>query len=251
MKYVSLGSMALIAAMALAGSALAEEPAAKKDGDAKPKRPALAQLLKNADANGDQKLDLAEIHAKLPNFPEDRFKALDKNQDGFLEASEIPKPRTDAPAPGGGAGRGEMMEKMRAADSDGDQRLSQAEFAAAFPNAPSERFATMDRNQDGFVDRADRQTQDQPLAEKKKKDGTEKAVKKDGAEKKKKDSPAGKEGAAYVSRLIEKNDADKDGRLTLAELQTAKPGFPEKTFAALDRDKDGALTTSDAPERAE
>ena len=87
---------------------------------------------------------------------------------------------------------------------------------------------------------------------KKKKDGAEKAVNQDGTEKKKKkDGAAGKDSAAYVSSLIEKNDADKDGRLTLAELQTSKPGFPEKTFTALDRDKDGALTATDAPEKAE
>jgi len=209
-----------------------EKPKAEK-----PKGPSLAQLLKNADANGDQKLDLAEIHTKAPKFPEKRFATLDKNQDGYLEASEMPKaPKADAESAGAGKdkGRAEMREKLKAADTDNDGKLSEAEYAAGFPNAPVERFAKLDRNSDGFVDRSDREDAEAAVGEKKKKGEAAQKVGK---------VPA--DTATYITNLVAKHDADKDGKLTKAELEAAKPGFPEKTFAEIDHDKDGALSAAD------
>lgn len=200
-------------------------------------KPTLARLLKNADSNGDQKLDLAEIHAKLPNFPADRFKTLDTNQDGFLEAGEFPQ-RPKAEGASAEAAKGEMGQKLKAADTDQDGKLSQAEFSAGFPNAPAERFAALDRNGDGFLDRSDRKESGEAKGEtkaqkEKSADGTGNA-----------DHPRG-EAAMYLKNLIKDNDTDKDGKLTKAELESAKPGFPEKTFAAMDRDQDGSLTEAD------
>ena len=229
----------LHAATPAEGDVSAEAPALKatkaaKDAKAKkPKAPPLAQLLKNADANGDQKLDLAEIHGKLPKFPETRFATLDKNKDGFLDASEMPKgPKADA----NGAAHSAMHAKLKAADTDQDGKLSQAEYTAGFPNAPVEHFAKLDRNSDGFVDQRDRDSADTPAPEKKMKKG----------DVKKKAGKIPADSAAYVTKLLAKHDADKDGKLTKAELETAKPGFPENNFAELDRNKDGVLSASDA-----
>lgn len=214
------------------GAAPTDAPGATEKPKAeKPKAPALAQLLKEADANGDQKLDLAEIQTKAPNYPQKRFTTLDTNQDGFLEAAEFPQ---KAKVEGDGTARGEMREKLKAADTDKDGKLSQAEYTAGFPNAPTERFAKLDRNSDGFVDRSDREGAEAAAGEKKKKGD---AAKKDGK------VPA--DTATYITDLVAKHDADKDGKLTKAELEAAKPGFPEKTFAAMDHDSDGALSAAD------
>lgn len=209
----------------------APAPAADVKKAEKPKAPPLAQLLKEADANGDQKLDLAEIQTKAPNYPQKRFTTLDTNQDGFLEAAEFPQ---KAKVEGDDTARGEMREKLKAADTDKDGKLSQAEYTAGFPNAPVERFAKLDRNSDGYVDRSDREDAESAAGTKKKKGD---AAKKDGK------VPA--DTATYITDLVAKHDADKDGKLTKAELDAAKPGFPEKSFATMDVDKDGALSAAD------
>lgn len=197
------------------------------------KKPALARLLKSADTNGDQKLDLAEIHARLPKFPAERFTGLDKNQDGFLEASEMPeRPKMEGQ---GGAKEGAGA-KLRAADTNQDGKLSPEEFSAGFPNAPAERFAALDRNQDGFVDRSDREALADATGQKNKNKGEGGHHKADGSV---------TAGVPYVKDLISAHDADKDGKLTKAELEAAKPGFPEKSFAAMDRNKDGVLSEAD------
>jgi Ca2+-binding EF-hand superfamily protein len=242
MNKIRFASLATLIALAPAAQLYAEAPAGdagpKADGAAK--KPTLARLLKSADANADQKLDLAEIHAKMPNFPAERFTALDKNQDGFLEASEVPTPpKTEA----AGEGRGAMGAKLQAADTDKDGKLSQAEFTAGFPNAPAERFARLDQNSDGFVDRSDRAAMEGAAGDKKKAEGGKKKA--DGE--KKKAGGAAADAAPYVKGLIAEHDADKDGKLTKAELEAAKPGFPEKNFAAMDRDKDGVISEADLP----
>ncbi len=242
MNKIRFASLAALIALAPAAQLYAEAPAGdagpKADGAAK--KPALARLLKSADANADQKLDLAEIHAKMPNFPAERFTALDKNQDGFLEASEVPTPpKTEA----AGEGRGAMGAKLQAADADKDGKLSQAEFTAGFPNAPAERFARLDQNSDGFVDRSDRAALEAKAGDKKNAEAGKKKA--DGG--KKKTDGAVKDAVPYVKGLIAEHDADKDGKLTKAELEAAKPGFPEKSFTDMDRDKDGVISEADLP----
>jgi len=238
MNTLRFASLAALLALAPAASLHAEAPAgdAGPGADGKAKKPALARLLKSADANSDQKLDLAEIHAKLPNFPAERFTALDKNQDGFLEAGEMPAPPNTEAA---GEGRGAVGAKLKAADTDQDGKLSQAEFSAAFPNAPAERFARLDQNSDGFVDRSDRAALEGAAGDKKKAEGG----------KKKAGSPPA-DAVAYVKGLIAQHDADKDGKLTKAELEAAKPGFPEKNFTEMDRDNDGVISEADLPASA-
>lgn len=235
MNTIRFASLATLIALAPAAHLYAEAPAgdAGPEADGKAKKPALARLLKEGDTNSDQKLDLAEIHAKLPNFPEERFTTLDKNKDGLLEAAELPTPaKAEAP----GEGRAAAGGKLRAADTDQDGKLSQAEFTAAFPNAPAERFARLDQNADGFVDKSDRAAMEGAAGDKVKAEGG-----------KKKAEGTASSAAPYVKNMIAEHDADKDGKLTRAEVEAAKPGFPEKNFAAMDRDKDGVISEADLP----
>jgi hypothetical protein len=138
-KTPSLIAAALLAVTA--GAALAQS-AATPDADA-PSPP-----RKPLDANKDGVVDRSEAaaHPRLAA----RFDTLDKNKDGKLDRSEMPRP------PHGRHGRrGADGHSFVRLDTDKDGRISKAE-AAAEPKF-AERFARMDANQDGYVDRADRE----------------------------------------------------------------------------------------------
>lgn len=223
---------ATLAACALFGAT--STPALDEGAGARPvraagERPAPGQLLRHADTDGDGKVSLAEIHAKMPHFPAERFAMLDKNADGFLDKGEISEARP-AMAP-------EMMEKLRAADTNQDRRVSQEEFAAQFPEAPAGRFVALDRNGDGFLDRQDR-------------DAPPKRGPADGAPSPDVRKRADADARVYLEKLVRNHDQDGDGRLTMAELSAAKHGFPETVFGALDRNGDGVLTQADAVAQA-
>ena len=60
--------------------------------------------MKRLDSNGDGKLDAAELKASMDTS----FKAWDRNENGVLEAEEMPRPpRGPKPPNGPGIGRGE------------------------------------------------------------------------------------------------------------------------------------------------
>lgn len=52
-----------------------------------------------------------------------------------------------------------------------------------------------------------------------------------------------------MAQAFEKADADGDGKVTLDELRTALPDFPEQAFTRLDQDGDGALVQDEMPRR--
>ena len=79
--------------------------------------------------------------------------AWDSNKDGKLQRGELPRHHGHKGRRGpGGEGHGARFASL---DKDGDRRVSKAE-AAAEPGF-AERFARLDANSDGFVDRADRE----------------------------------------------------------------------------------------------
>lgn len=100
----------------------------------------LAQL----DKNGDGVIDRGEA-AAAPRLAE-RFDQIDTNKDGKLSADE----RTQARS---GMRHHDRHGKWKALDTDKDGRVSRAE-AAADPKL-AERFAELDADKNGYLDRAD------------------------------------------------------------------------------------------------
>jgi Ca2+-binding EF-hand superfamily protein len=135
MKNGMILCMALAAAAAAGAWAQAE--AATAGGQ-------VAQILRQADANGDGKVTYEELKAVRPQVTEERFKAADKNGDGVLSRED----RADTDATAGGAG---MLAKLKEADTNGDRKLSREEAQAAFPQAAEKLFDKADRDGDGFV----------------------------------------------------------------------------------------------------
>jgi len=128
--------------------------------------------LRAADANNDGDLTLAEITAKFPDFPKERFAEMDKNGDGVLNQKDRPaRPpqgegpgagRGDGPGdgPGPGAGRSPRGDGLgaclREADADKDGKTTFEEAKAKCPEVTRERFDRMDRNKDGVLSAEDR-----------------------------------------------------------------------------------------------
>jgi len=212
---------------ALAPGLASAEDQPRPNRDNTPQRTGPGHLFDVADGDGDGKLTLQELQAKRPGFPAARFTAMDKNGDGVIERSELSLPQPqNAPA-------NPFLARIRAADTDQDQRVSKAEFSAAFPKAPEARFASLDRNGDGFIDQKDRRGETNTVSPQNRQRPAAKASDRDGAN-------------AYLEKLVAQNDTDQDGRVTLAELTLEKRGFPADVFGALDRNKDGVLTAADA-----
>lgn len=113
---------------------------------------AAPRMQAKPDANGDGVISKEEA-AKFPRLAE-KFAELDKDRDGKLARAELPMHR------GGMRGQADGMRSqhrgMRALDADGDGRISRTEMQAG-KDGMDERFARMDVNKDGYIDKADRQ----------------------------------------------------------------------------------------------
>jgi Ca2+-binding EF-hand superfamily protein len=173
------------------------------------------------DTNGDGFIDRSEAaaHPRLAAT----FDTLDTNKDGRLSAGERPKRdgkwgRKGHGGPSGMRGHGDWHGKL---DTDKDGRISRAEAAANEKFAA--RFAEMDLNNDGYIDKTDhearaKQRRDQWFA------------------------------AA---------DTDRDGKLSRAEVdaadstrrQAAHQGMQARAaerFAAMDSNQDGRISRDEA-----
>ena len=130
MRSAPLFTMIFAAAAANAGDA---------SGPGKPDRPTL-------DPNGDGIVTREEAKA-YPRLTAD-FDVADANKDGQLDATEMNAHRDRM--------RSEMRaradERWKAADTDGDGKLSLAEAQASMPQM-AERFQKFDANKDGYVSR--------------------------------------------------------------------------------------------------
>lgn len=100
--------------------------------------------LKEADTNGDRKLSREEAQAAFPQAAGKLFDKADRDGDGFLTVEEVKQ----------GLG-----EKLRQADGNGDGKLSPEEAKAVFPRMNDRLFQRLDRNQDGFLSKEDRNKQ--------------------------------------------------------------------------------------------
>ena len=228
---------ALSVAVALAltsGAAFAQLQQASPD-HAKPRM--------QMDVNQDGVIDRTEA-AKAPKLAE-RFDQLDTNKDGKLSAEERQQmggKHRDG-AMGGGHGR------MMALDTDKDGRISRAE-AEAGKGKLAGRFDQMDVNKDGYVDRADMQarmsqqraeffkgadankdgrvTRDEFIVE----HGARKAQRSEqrtqngqatGKQMPVRQAPTDQQQIEFAGKAFDRMDANKDGALTRAEFDAAKP----------------------------
>ncbi|AMO71831.1 hypothetical protein AZE99_08190 [Sphingorhabdus sp. M41] len=110
-----------------------------------------------ADTNGDGELTQAEMEAARSARRAERFARADKDGNGKLsqeEAQAMHGKRGDRGMRGKGHKRGgHGMAMMRNADTNGDQKISQAEFTAA----ALARFDKADTNNDGKLTKEERQ----------------------------------------------------------------------------------------------
>lgn len=110
-------------------------------------------------------------------------------------------------------------------DTDGNGSVTRAEIDAR----TAERFARLDGDRDGFVTKAEMTAHHEAMKAKR----AERAEKRSGDHVKHRTEHAGKRGDHFARR-----DADKDGRLSLAEFQAGGA----KRFERLDADKNGTVT---------
>ena len=175
MKKSTLITLLAGSAMMLAGTAAQAQPGRGHDGHDRsgPGRGGMehGMMLRAADANGDNSITRAEVDA----LQAEMFAWMDRNGDGYLdEADQSPMrqrmramheadpDRADRPEGEGrrehrrGGGerggpdgeRGERGERgLRGADTDGDNRISRAEFLGV--EHPG--FARLDQNSDGVI----------------------------------------------------------------------------------------------------
>jgi len=131
--------------------------------------------------------------------------------------------------PGGpGGSPGEWINRLRAADTNGDGKLSLEEWRAAMGTDRDERFHQMDRDNTGEVsiaEIANRMRQRQRSST----------------------PPSAEDRRAYLERMILQLDMNGDGKLSWDEVQAGRPGMPRDAFDRLDRNNDGVLSLEDAP----
>jgi len=206
--------------------------------------PRMREMFNKADANADGKVTLDEMHALRPQFPAERFKALDRNGDGALSKEDLPSGM--GPGEGPGHAGPPLMALLKKADTDQDQRVTLDELKAAAPAFIEEWFKKLDRNGDGALSEEDRPERPEP--------GQRRA-----GERPRKDKPApgkgrlgpgrrGGEARPQRGQFIEKlrqGDANADGKITYEEARTMFPNMPEHAFRRIDRNRDGALTAED------
>jgi Ca2+-binding EF-hand superfamily protein len=219
--------------------------------------PRLAERLKEMDTNKDGAISLDEFLARR----EGGFARLDKNGDGFIDASDIAataKENVDY----------RIKRFLKDFDTDRDGKVTKEEFAAR----AKDRFAMRDLDSDGVIGPEDLPPGKRDRAMRKKegaeKEGTKEEGKGrgwfslerlmgrtdkrfarldqngDGVIDAADFEAASAERVAYqAKRMMKRFDADGDGKISKAEFER----FAKERFTRLDLDDDGKITEMDLP----
>jgi len=245
MSRLLFGLLAVVLTVVLTGSLSAQERKARGPGAAQ-----IMKRLKAADANGDGFLTKDEAPERL----RERFDEADANGDGKLDPEELKRvvaefvKRTSP-------GLAELLEQVKAVDTDGNGKLSLKESL----QSTKQRFAKVDTNSNGKLEEqelkpvlADLVKQFPALAKTIRREltvidtnGDHVLSIEEATEKQKKD--------------FKRADTDDDGQLDSEELTRAlvrlfKPGpsIPREIlerFKEADANGDGKLTEEEAPDR--
>ena len=193
------------------------------------------------DANGDGVIDRAEA-AKAPRLAA-KFDQLDTDKDGRLSAGERPQ-RMHGKRGGGRGG-----DRLQALDTDKDGRISRTEANAGNAGFAA-RFTEMDANKDGYLDRSDRElrmtreraaffggadankdgklSRDEFVVEQgargaERREQFAKRAETAGKPPKARQAPTDAEQLQRAGAAFDRMDANKDGTVTKAEFDAAKP----------------------------
>ncbi|MCP4643238.1 MAG: hypothetical protein GY851_22515 [bacterium] len=215
----------------------------------------LAQQVKQADANGDGTVTFEEASAAFPGVSQAQFDSHDKNGDGVVsmaDAGQAAKaPKADAPR-----GGGELAQRVKQADADGDGKVTFEEASAAFPGVTQAQFGAYDKNGDGIVSMADGAQGPKPAKKSKSGEGVqfgdgilfgEDAKPALGAKPGR--GPKGGEGArkGQGRQMFKRADANGDKKVSFEELSAVAPKMTKELFARFDANGDGVLTEGEGP----
>ena len=221
MRYIQISicasTLALFAFVALA----------EKAADAKKTKPTPREASAKIDTDGDGKVSFEEMKSAFPGVTEEKFKARDKNGDGFLTNDErtITAPKTKNTASAAAKQNApEPAQLFKKADKDGNGQVTWEEVHAIAPRLPQTRFTAWDKNGDGAITKE------------------ELPARKPGAETAK---TASNTNQPSMEQMVRKADKDKSGSVTFDELHAAFPKFPQVRFEELDKNKDGVLSPAD------
>lgn len=165
-----------------------------------------------------------DLHSSARLGTDEMFKQADTDKNGSLSPEEFKaiqgRMRERPPMPNL---RQNLAAFIQRADKDKDQKVTMEEFKVAMPKATDQRFTLMDKNKDGAITVED--APEGPAGEM--------------------GSPMGMLRRSPMQGMLEKADADKDGKLTLEEITAAKPGFPKEAFEKMDANKDGMIESTE------
>ncbi|MBX7257585.1 MAG: hypothetical protein K1Y02_14590 [Candidatus Hydrogenedentes bacterium] len=181
--------------------------------------PSANEKFKQADADKNGEVTYDEAKIVVPDMTQDQFSRMDRNADGVITPDETPKPGN---GPAAGPKGESVMQLAKRADSDMNGKVTYDEMKKVATDMTQERFNQLDTNKDGVLSMEDRQQGGKP----------------------------GKGDTAPRENAIQKlqaADSNGDGKVTLEEAQTAKPGYPKEAFDKFDTNKDGTITKEDLP----
>jgi len=138
-------------------AAAQQAPQAGKQAGAR-KPGGAAAKIRACDKDGDGRVTFEEFSAGFPQATRERFDALDRNRDGALSKEDADGARAGADRNPSErpVNREDIGAKLRAADVNGDLRVSLPEAKAAMPRITPEQFGRLDKNGDGFISKDDR-----------------------------------------------------------------------------------------------